>query len=66
MTPKHLMTVVEILADVRDDINRMSRDLDRLIDYLYDTSCAETQLEKAAKNREDSIDELLKKEGLYW
>lgn len=65
-TPKQLQDLTEHLADIRNSFNRISLQMDHLIDYLDDLNGMEIQTNKAARNREDAIDELLRKEGLWW
>lgn len=66
MTPKQSQDLIEHLAKIRDDISLVSLHMDCLIDCLDDLNGMEIQRNKAAKNREDAIDELLRKEGLWW
>lgn len=66
MTPKQLQDLIEHLAKIRDGFSLVSLYMDRLIDYLDDLNGMEIQTDKAARNREDAIDELLRKEGLWW
>lgn len=65
MTPLQQDALVNILEDICNDVSRLQTSLDRLID-VFQTDGEELQKQKAMRNREDAIDELLRKEGLWW
>lgn len=65
MTPLQQDALVNVLEDICNDVSRLHTSLDRLID-VFQTDGEELQKRKAMRNREDAIDELLRKEGLWW
>lgn len=65
MTPLQQDALVNVLEDICNDVSRLQTSLDRLID-VFQTDGEELQKRKAMRNREDAIDELLRKEGLWW
>lgn len=65
MTPLQQDALVNVLEDIRDDVSHLHSSLDRLI-AAFQLDGGELQKQKAMMNREDAIDELLRKEGLWW
>lgn len=78
MTPEQLGELVDQLDKILDDILSLHSHLFDLVGYL-DNMCESRESQtpptpcginnqriRAAKNREDAIDELLRKEGLWW
>lgn len=65
MTPLQQDALVNVLEDICNDVSRLRISLDRLID-VFQIDGEDLQKRKAMRNREDAIDELLKKEGLWW
>lgn len=64
--PINTEVLIDALDDIRRDLSRLQDSIDRIIRTFECESNVDQQKRKAIQNREDAIDELLKREGLYW